>query len=162
MQNARTSWSNTLVFLCMLMLANCATPAMTNTTWLDFSTLQRGARPNQALACSREICPVAAATHAPLSLDASPRRIADALARIEPAAAFRTEQNGDIRARYVAVTRLMRFRDDVDMLIRQQSESQSVVAVYSRSRIGYSDLGANSARIEALERRLRAELAGAR
>ncbi len=162
MQNARTRWSGALVFLCVFTLANCATPAMTNVAWLDFATLQRGARPNQALACSPEICPMAVATRAPISLDASPRNIADALARIEPAAEFRTEQNGDIRARHVAVTRLMRFRDDVDLLIRPLSEGQSVVAVFSRSRVGYSDLGANSARIEALERRLRAELGGAR
>lgn len=160
MQNARTMWSNALVFLCLFMLANCATPVMTNTAWLDFATLQRGGRPNQALACSSEICPMAAATRAPMVLDAPPRRIAEALARIEPAAEFRTEQNGDVRARYVAVTRLMRFRDDVDLLIRPLSEGQSVVAVFSRSRVGYSDLGANSARVEILERRLRTEIVG--
>jgi uncharacterized protein (DUF1499 family) len=162
MQNARSKWSNAFAVLCMLMLANCATPGMTNATWLDFAALQRGARPNQALACSSEICPMAAATRAPIVLDASPQRIAEALARMAPAAEFRTEQNGDMRARYVAITKLMRFRDDVDILLRPLSASQSVVAVYSRSRIGYSDLGANSARIEALEIRLRTEIAGAR
>lgn len=162
MRNAQPVWSRALVLLCMFMLANCATPAMTSSAWLDFATLQRGARPNQALACNADICPMARPTRAPIPLDASSRRIADALARIEPEAEFRAEEGGDIRARYVATTRFMRFRDDVDILIRPLSESQSVVGVFSRSRVGYSDLGANSGRIEALERRIRAELAGAR
>lgn len=162
MSNERRRGRQALVILCVLVLANCATPVVTNSAWLDFATLQRGARPNQELACASDICPMAVATRAPIFLDASPHRVAEALARMAPAAEFRTEPNGDMRARYVAITRLMRFRDDVDILVRPLSDGQSVVAIFSRSRIGYSDLGANAARVEALERRLRAELAGAR
>ena len=105
------------------------------------------------------MCPAARATRAPLVFAATPQQVAAALARLESAAAFRTEANGDIRARYVAVTPIMRFRDDVDILIRAVSGTSTEVGVYSRSRIGYSDLGANAARIARLQERLSAELA---
>ena len=92
------------------------------------------------------------------TFSARAERIAATLRGLEPSAQFYTEPNGDIRARYVAVTPLMRFRDDVDVLIRPVSAQQTRVAVFSRSRIGVSDLGANAARIEALQARLSAAL----
>ncbi len=94
-----------------------------------------------------------------IEMDASASVVAAALLRIEPNAEVQNEASGAIRARYVAVTPLMRFRDDVDVLIHPASAERSVVAVYSRSRVGLSDLGANGARIEAIEQRLKAELA---
>lgn len=133
-------------------------PAPPSGPWLEFATLAPGRSANSALACDADICPQARASRDALVFDVSAERVATALAQLEPTAQFHTEPSGNVRARYVAVTRLMRFRDDVDVLIRQVSPQQSRMAVFSRSRIGYSDLGANAARIEALERALRAAL----
>lgn len=145
--------------LAALALAGCVTaPAPPSGPWLDFATLAPGKSPNSALACAPDLCPLATMSRAAFSFDASAERVAEALRQLEPTAQFHTEPNSDIRARYVAVTRLMRFRDDVDVLIRPVSPQQSRVAVYSRSRIGRSDLGANSARIDGLEERLLAAL----
>lgn len=133
-------------------------PAPPTGPWLDFATLQPGRSSNSALACARDLCPLAQISRPEVTLDASAERIAAALRGLEPSAQLHTEVNGDIRARYVAVTPLLRFRDDVDVLIRLVSAEQARVAVFSRSRIGKSDLGANAVRIDALETRLNAAL----
>ncbi len=145
--------------LAALTIAACVTaPAPPSDPWLDFATLQPGKSPKSALACAPDLCPQATISRPEFSLAASAERIAATLQTLEPTAQFQIEPSGDIRARYVAVTRLMRFRDDVDVLIRPVSPQQSRVAVYSRSRVGRSDLGANAARINALETSMRAAL----
>jgi len=131
---------------------------MSSQPWLDFATLERAGTPNNALACSPDICVEADASRQMIELAVDPALVSEALSRIEPSAEFRAEPSGDIRARYVAVTSLLRFKDDVDVLIRSSGPQQSSVAVYSRSRVGISDLGTNASRIDDLERRLRTDL----
>lgn len=60
----------------------------------------------------------------------------------------------------LAVTPLMRFKDDVSIRVRQ-AEGEVVVDVRSASRVGKGDLGCNGARIEKLLAALRAELGAA-
>lgn len=149
----------TFAALLALALGACVTaPAPPPGPWLNFATLAPGKSSNSALACAPDLCPQATISRPEFSFDASAERVAAALLTLEPSAQFQNEASGDIRARYVAVTRLMRFRDDVDVLIRPVSAERSHMAVYSRSRIGRSDLGANAARIDALEARLRVAL----
>ncbi|MEZ4217177.1 MAG: DUF1499 domain-containing protein [Myxococcota bacterium] len=52
-----------------------------------------------------------------------------------------------------ATTRLMRYVDDLELLL---DPATGRVEVRSASRIGYGDMGANAARVEALRARLRA------
>ena len=47
----------------------------------------------------------------------------------------------------VFTTKLMRYRDDVEFLLRPE---QREIAVRSASRVGYGDMGANRARIESI------------
>ena len=50
----------------------------------------------------------------------------------------------------VATTKLMRYKDDIDILILPgdpEKARESRLAIYSRSRIGHSDLGANRKRV---------------
>ena len=46
----------------------------------------------------------------------------------------------------------MRFKDDVDILVLpvEGHDHQSTLAIYSGSRLGYSDLGTNGKRVNAL------------
>ena len=56
----------------------------------------------------------------------------------------------------VAVTKLMRFKDDVSARVEAAGEGKgSQLSLYSRSRLGKSDLGANKKRVEALIAALR-------
>lgn len=142
-----------------LLLMACATAPAPAGDWLSFATLEPGLPTNRALACDPDICLAADASRPTATYDASAEAVAAVLAKLEPSAEFRTEANGDIRARYVDTTAMLRFRDDVDVLIRPTSDTSAKVAIYSRSRVGLSDLGKNGARIEALEKDLGAELA---
>lgn len=148
-----------LATLAALSLGACVSAPRPEGPWLSFDAIAPGSTSNRALACTEALCPAAQSMRPAIEMDASASVVAAALLRIEPNAEVQNEASGAIRARYVAVTPLMRFRDDVDVLIHPASAERSVVAVYSRSRVGLSDLGANGARIEAIEQRLKAELA---
>lgn len=58
------------------------------------------------------------------------------------------------RAAFVAVTPFFRFKDDVDIEVLDFS-GRSQIVIYSRSRVGYSDLGANAKRVSSFIERLR-------
>tara|TARA_X000000950_G_scaffold108205_1_gene136439 strand:+ start:150531 stop:150938 length:408 start_codon:yes stop_codon:yes gene_type:complete len=52
-----------------------------------------------------------------------------------------------LRASFVARTAVLGFKDDVDIEVVPFGENTSGVIVFSRSRIGYSDLGTNRKRV---------------
>jgi uncharacterized protein (DUF1499 family) len=58
-------------------------------------------------------------------------------------------------AHAVFTTRLLRFRDDVHLQLR---EAEGLIAIRSCSRVGHSDLGTNRRRVEALRTALTARL----
>lgn len=70
-----------------------------------------------------------------------------ALLASQPCVAIVTEQNDYIHAEFTS--RLLRFVDDVEFLLGPQA-----IEVRSASRLGYSDLGANRARVEHLRAQL--------
>ena len=51
----------------------------------------------------------------------------------------------------------MRYKDDISILVlpARGEESGSELAIYSRSRVGYSDMGANRKRVLGLLKRLK-------
>lgn len=90
---------------------------------------------------------------APLQFQGDPDVAFERLLSIaqEEDAAELVARDGDW-AHLVYRTRMMRFADDVEFLLDRQA---SVIHVRSASRLGWSDLGANRARVESLRRRLR-------
>lgn len=116
---------------------------------IDFATLERPASPNTYLVCTPELCRAARADEDAPVFAASLDAVRAALTELAPGITFRDCAQG-VCGSYVAVTRLMRFRDDVDVLLAPAGESRTQVAVYSRSRVGYSDMGANRKRVRAL------------
>ena len=53
------------------------------------------------------------------------------------------------RISVVAITPLLRFKDDIDILVIPDGENAQI-AMYGRSRVGYSDLGTNRKRVLSL------------
>lgn len=139
----------------LALIAACSGTITQSGEWLSFSEISPGSTSNRALICSPEICPAASEYEPAASFDVVAEDLAVALRELEPDAEFQTLDNGDIRARYVDVTMIMRFRDDVDILIRPQGEDASLFAAYSRSRVGKSDLGKNASRLNTLVSDLR-------
>jgi uncharacterized protein (DUF1499 family) len=76
--------------------------------------------------------------------------------RLEPQSFTRRLANGDIKIRYVAVTPVLKYRDDVDLLVHPIEDGGCVLAAYSRSRLGLYDFGTNRARLQDLFGQLRA------
>jgi uncharacterized protein (DUF1499 family) len=86
----------------------------------------------------------------PLPLQGSPRQTQERLVTLlgeEPRARLVEQRDGYLRAEFSS--RLLRFVDDVELLIGEQA-----VDVRSASRLGYADFGVNRQRIERLRQRL--------
>lgn len=123
------------------------------TKYLDFQTLRLEPKPNSCLLAPPGHC-----------LDASPHLSAPVL-QYQAAELYsklkhiinsnkrwkHVETDDDsMRIKFVAVTKIMKFKDDVDIQVIENSANESSLAVYSRSRVGYSDMGANRKRVETI------------
>jgi len=90
---------------------------------------------------------------APISVDGAVDDVllrARAVLQSWPRCEIVQEDNGYVRA--VLTSRLFRFRDDLELDVQA-----GCVHVRSASRVGYSDLGANRKRVEALRTALRSQ-----
>lgn len=106
-------------------------------------------RPN----CVSSLAGDAAHRVEPLPLDGPPEQ---ALARLGeiieamPRAAVDEVGEGYLKARFRS--RLFRFTDDLELMVDRQA---GLIHVRSASRVGYSDLGVNRRRVEAIRSRYR-------
>lgn len=120
---------------------------------VDFARLERPGSPNAALACRPEACPGASfeieTPVYPVSGARLREIVREAIAarpNAEPVYAARWEEAD----RFVERSALMRFPDTVNAQVFGAGPGRSMLALYSRSQIGYSDLGVNRARIDAI------------
>ncbi len=121
--------------------------------FIDFSTLKRPTRPNTALVAPPGATPQASPDRpAPVFTFPASELFERARTYIESRKDWRLE-SADARGgriRFVAVTPLLKFKDDVDLAVLPHGSGQSTLIAYSRSRIGYSDMGANAKRLASL------------
>ncbi len=118
---------------------------------VDFETLSRRSSPNDALACPEGVCPAGASDIVtPVYPVSAPvlREIVRAVAARQPRTVLVFAARREGEDRFIARSRLMRYPDTVNVRIYGAGEGRSTLALYSRSQIGHSDLGANRARIE--------------
>ena len=124
---------------------------MTNFT--NFKSLKRPPKPNTCLVAPENHCLADEPDFAPPAFDLT---AADLFAKLHDIVASErrwTRMEGDrdaLKLKFVAVTGLMRFKDDVDVEVIPTDDGKSTLAIYSRSRVGYSDLGANRKRVTEL------------
>lgn len=129
--------------------------------YLEFETFERSAKPNNYLVAPDDVCRNSTPdTASPLFSKSADTLFGELIALFNAQKGWKhlnyDEENHQISV--VAVTSLLRFKDDLDIRIYPASESPASdscrIAVYSRSRIGHSDLGANQKRVAALIKQL--------
>ena len=117
---------------------------------VEFETLVRRESPNDALACSPRFCK-ANSDFLPPTFATDAQGLRAAMARViasEPNIENVGTDDVAMTERYVQRTPLLRFPDTI--VVRYfplESGEGSTLAIYSRSQLGYGDMGTNKARI---------------
>jgi len=117
-----------------------------------FETLQRRTSPNDALACPPGFCKALIDIASPVcGLPARDLRAAFAkVIATEPRVAKVDSNDATLTDRYIFRSPTMGYPDTVVVRFIDQPDGRSTLAMYSRSQLGQSDLGANKARITRL------------
>ncbi|MEZ5870735.1 MAG: DUF1499 domain-containing protein [Nitratireductor sp.] len=117
---------------------------------VDITTLSRNKTGNDALACPRGWCAAASDFEPPvyaLKVGALAQRFAESL-NAESKLEVVDNTAGGLRLRFVQYTPLMEFPDTIQVDFLSLDENRSTLAIYSRSKYGYGDMGTNLARIK--------------
>ena len=122
---------------------------------IEFPALKRPSRPNNWLVAPAGFAGMVAVDDEAPVFSKTPKQVFDAvmdlvLERIEWR--LRASDPDTLRISFIAVTPLMKFKDDVyvQAIPVDGDPSRASVAVYSASRIGYSDMGTNAKRVKEL------------
>lgn len=127
------------------------------TNFISFKSLKRPPKPNTCLAAPENHCLASKTDFTPPVLPLSAPDLFARLTEIVTAERRWSRLESDAESRrlkFVATTGLMRFRDDIDIEVIPVDNSHSTLAIYSRSRVGYSDLGTNRKRVNELIHRV--------
>jgi uncharacterized protein (DUF1499 family) len=127
---------------------------------VDFQTLERSGKPNDALAVPADWTRPDAELRAP-SFDVPSDRLRAAVERValsEPRTELTRRDEAAGQLEFVQRSKIFRFPDTITVAIYASGSDGSTLALYSRARVGYSDMGVNRARLQRWLDRLRAEL----
>jgi len=117
---------------------------------LDPLTLERTGKPNDFLVCPEGQCR-AAADRPPPVLDVAPSdqlRLWDEVVTASPRARVLRLNESALVIHAEQRSRLMRFVDTIVVRVLPGADGTSTFAAYSRSELGYGDMGVNQARLE--------------
>ena len=121
--------------------------------FIHFKSVKRPPKPNTCLAAPDDFCLAAATDFTPPVFEMSASDLFAKLNDVIDAERSwgKLEKDADaLKLKFVATTGFMRFKDDIDVEVIPVDEGRSTLAVYSRSRVGYSDLGTNRKRVNDL------------
>jgi uncharacterized protein (DUF1499 family) len=119
---------------------------------IDFASLSRPSSPNTYLVAPADLCRAATPDRIAPVFAGAAERVRDAflnLMRGSPRVSEGPANADPLAYEFVERTPLMGFKDDIAVVFIPLAVDRSTLAIYSRSRVGYSDLGANKKRIEA-------------
>ncbi|MEO1405575.1 MAG: DUF1499 domain-containing protein [Pseudomonadota bacterium] len=132
--------------------------------FVDFKTLKRPRSPNTHLLAPKDLCEASKPDRLSKTLPIAPDALfASLLSMVEDRKDWELGEYDEDRRliHFVAVSRLFRYKDDIDILVLPaeagdpDDHAGARLAIYSRSRIGHSDLGANKKRVSELLKSLR-------
>lgn len=124
---------------------------------MDFQTLRLTAKPNQYLVAPEGLCATAKPHLAAPEFAVSPAALRAMFRDVALAQPRVVQTGGDdatLTDTYVQRSALLGFPDTITAQFLAAGPGRSSLAIYSRSRYGYSDLGVNKARIDAWLREL--------
>lgn len=130
---------------------------------IAFKTLKRPNSPNTYLVAPENLCDQARPDKVSGTFNMSAADLYIALVgMIEANTGWSLEESDESRGliHFVSTSALMKFKDDVDILVMPAEAGDPAgtrgarLAIYSRSRVGHSDLGANRKRVNAMLDRL--------
>lgn len=116
---------------------------------VDFASLQRTSTPNQYLLCPEGMCATETDGAAPV-FDMPAERLQglwELMLKDEPRVQEAQRDLATMQVDYVQRTRFFRFPDLVTVRFVPVGETQSTLAIYSRSIYGMGDMGVNRERI---------------
>lgn len=124
---------------------------------IAFKTLLRPKSPNTFLFAPEGLCENATPDQTSEIMGLAPEQMYQAVLDVISGEKCWEIRDSDLKrgmVHFVATSRWMRYKDDVDILVLPAdsgdaiSRTASRLAIYSRSRAGHSDLGANAKRIK--------------
>ena len=130
----------------------------------DLHAVLRPASPNTCLSVPEGYRTASLADAVSPVFDLSAKELADHAVRLwseEARVSLAERSSDDLQAHFIATTALMRFKDDIHCEFVDLGDGKSSVAIYSASRVGYSDLGTNRKRVEHWLNILREAIKGA-
>ncbi|NNU17382.1 DUF1499 domain-containing protein [Parvularcula sp. ZS-1/3] len=147
----------TLIAAVLLSLAACAT-TLKDTTMLDLKTVTKSGKPNQYLVAPEGylVTETADAT-APVFNQGTDDLFTALLAVLDETSGTENVRASKESGHIAYVAKVFIFKDDVDVSVLPHPEG-STLAIFSRSRVGYSDMGVNKKRVEQLLADLNAKL----
>lgn len=125
--------------------------------FIDFATLQRPSSPNTYLVAPDGLCQNAVPDRISPVFPHSARGLFSVLNERIAAQRRWVDLVADperLRLKFIAKTKWLGFKDDIDIMViaadaqAGDGETGARMAIYSRSRVGYSDLGANRKRVD--------------
>lgn len=126
--------------------------------FIPFKTLKRPPKPNTYLVAPEDFCLAAEPDRTSPVFDVSPDQLfakLEAILESERSWIDPLTDSNEHKVKFIARSSIMRFKDDIDIaILPAASGAGSQIAIYSRSRVGYSDLGANRKRVENLLKKL--------
>jgi uncharacterized protein (DUF1499 family) len=129
---------------------------------LDPLTLERTGRPNDFLVCPEARCAAAADRLPPvLQLAAADQlRLWEEVVTASPRTRILQVNETELLIHAEQRSRLMRFVDTIVVRVIPAADGRSTFAAYSRSEVGYSDMGVNQGRLEEWIARVEAAAGG--
>jgi uncharacterized protein (DUF1499 family) len=117
---------------------------------LDPLTLERTGRPNDFLVCPESRCAAAADRPPPvLQVTAADLlRLWEEVVTASPRTRILQVNETELLIHVEQRSRLMRFVDTIVVRVIPEGDGRSTFAAYSRSELGYSDMGVNQGRLE--------------
>jgi len=128
---------------------------------IDFTTLKRRPWPNDALVAPARVCPAAESDLAAPVVAADAMALFDRIRAIVAGTPRTRILSEDPAAGWLVAeqrTRLLRLPDRIDLAVLPAGPGRATLALYSRSRYGFGDLGVNRRRLERWLRQLAAAL----